>query len=131
MVLRLCENKYCRIHFSSATLSCLCDVTKAIDAFRMTRTVSLVSLCLKQKRIHRSYSTFSLLTSLVEQRTDESLGGIPSKKFFQQICTNWKNSPKPKWEGGNFSLLPPLAAPLHLTYEKSHRILRKHTFSRA
>ena len=49
----------------------------------MTSTVSLVNLCLKQKRIHRSYSTFSRLVSLVEQRNDKSLGdrGVYPKKI--------------------------------------------------
>ena len=104
---------------SSVRLPGLCDVTKAIDKFSITRTVSLVTCQITfdtKKNIRRSNSAFSWLVSLVKQQTDKSLGGsggIPSKIFSQRISTNWKNSQKRKW-GSNFSLLPPLAAPLLL-----------------
>ena len=46
------------IHWSSARLSCLCDVTKAIDEFSVTRTVSL-SLVTGQLMFHTKKYIFT------------------------------------------------------------------------
>ena len=56
----------------------------------------------------------------MEQQTDKFFGGrggIPPKKIFQRISTNWKNSPKQKYKGATFLSCPPsLAAPLLSAY---------------
>ena len=79
-----------------------------MDAFSITRTVSLVSLCLKQNNslVKQNIFTACFISGTTNRQKFGGSGGIPTNNFSQRICTNWKNSPKQNWEATFPSCLP-------------------------
>ena len=105
---------------SSAKLPCLCDVTKAIDAFSLTRTISPLSLFMFDTKKYSQVSAFSRLVSLMEQRTDKILGsrGVYPKKIFATDLHELKKQLKSK-VGRQEGVAPPGGATESIIFQKA------------
>ena len=114
------------VEYICVLLGCLASVTytKAIEAFSITRTVSLVSLWSKQNnsQVKQNIFTACFISGTTNRQKFGGSGGYTLENFFSMDLHELKKQPKTKVGGGNLPFLPPPGGATEYThYNKQNK----------